>query len=937
MEIDFRNLKALLAKGELEKVLSHLTVNLSKTGRHTDEIILLSSRFNDTEESNRKGILDPSEYQIARNKIVDNLLSALRKIEYNLTVSVNEKLKYGELEKLRNRKRWIDQIEDGELKELVKELLEKEKQKQQIKEKDLRKEFEEEIKVLSKGVSKEFYRLKEIFSDLESISKLPDSTFIGIDFGTSNTVVSYVCYYKDRKDFNLTLPQPIELPFYKPKAIEEYIIPSKIFFDEEQSELNFGIDAKRNQPSQHIEGKNYWSSFKTQLGINHGNVFYDSLLKKNHDVATILNPDQATEIFLKWLLEQVQKYIINNQLPENIYYTVSIPASFNSNKREAYLKILERIGIAINGTILIDEPNAAFLHCLISLPKEKVKALQRSHIMVFDFGAGTCDISIVEFWEDSKGFIHSKNYSTSSDNLLGGDNIDLKIAEEVLLDVFLQDVGLDEVYLTPQQTQSFVSSLKDVAELLKISASKRLKRKPNLKGTESTVSVTEKIIVDFKGKKYWVDESEMSFAEFETVISQFLDEDADTNIFVPINAALDNAKMLSQDIDYIIMIGGSCKNPYIKDALSDFFNSAEVLMPDNLQTHVSKGTALNTALIYGQGKNIMDPVVSETISFELHDGSLVPLIEAGTPVPSKEKYLKNFRTIKTEQSEIQIPIFASGTVKKLTNFKIKGDFTDKDIIDLIVKVEPNKNILLKVFRRSTENLNKKPEKVFSKHFMPFSSVILSQYRREVKDLERDLFKFLSDGLDASDYRVNRIIFKIANLHSKHNNFNESLNIFLDYAPNEYSTICYHASKAKNDKIRRKYSKLAYELKGDGVSTFNYATEFPIGSIEYEKLIKEAVEKGSSSAKYSYGFILIKSGQKEEGDSLIKEVYEKLLSLFRDEPKGLRNFDYDRIKTIANHYNDDEIIEEIEFVEKLLEEERMKMRSEANKENFLSRN
>lgn len=306
-------------------------------------------------------------------------------------------MQYGSEFKEMNHKRWNGPILEGDLRQLIEELLIKEKLHKQITEKELRQEFEREVKDLSRTISHELTRLQNLFRNDAFVSSLTDSTFIGIDFGTSNSVVSYMCYYADRKDFKLTLPQPIEFPFYKPKFVNEFIVPSAVFYDEEDDILHFGIDAKRNKRNQHVEGRNYWSSVKTKLGLNYGDVFYDSKLKQGHKYGSILNPDQAAESYLRWLKTQIEEYISNNNLPKNTYYSVSIPASFSSNKRQAYLKILDRIGINTSESVLIDEPNAAFLNCLISLDINKINSFQQSHILVFDFGAGTCDISILEY------------------------------------------------------------------------------------------------------------------------------------------------------------------------------------------------------------------------------------------------------------------------------------------------------------------------------------------------------------------------------------------------------------------------------------------------------------------------------------------------------------------------------------------------------------
>ncbi|AEE52920.1 Hsp70 family protein [Haliscomenobacter hydrossis] len=932
MNTTLESIKELISKGLTLEAIQALRIYPNITS-FADNIILYSARLYDADEAKRKDIISTDKYLRLKNQINNHLLEIINTLKKDQNSQSTDTLQYGDEYIKMNHERWQEQTIDGELTKLVQELLDKEKQNFEIKEAKLRAEFKHEIEVLSGKISTELIRLNNLFPTSKFKQDIPDSTFVGIDFGTSNTIVSFLCYYKDRKDFNITLPQTIELPFHKPKQVEEFIIPSAIYYNEENKQIYYGIDAKGQNKTDHIEGKNYWSSFKTRLGIDEGGIFYNSLLK-GHSTTTIVNPTQAAEAFLLWLKTQLETYIAENRLPQNVYYTVSIPASFNSNKREAYLNILKKIGIEINSTVLIDEPNAAFLHCLISLPKEKIKALQRQHILVFDFGAGTCDISIVEFWEQSSGIIHSKNYSTSSDNLLGGDNIDFKIAEDILYDYFLEQTKNQDKYITQEQKQAILNGLKEVAEQLKIAACNRLNKKPSLKNTENSVATDEKVVIEFKGKAYNLAEFELSFSDFDAIMNIFCAKsNKESNIFLPIEAALQNAKMLPSDIDYVLLIGGSCKNPYIKTALDEFFTEAELIEPENLQTQVSKGTALNTALIYGLGTNVMDPVVSESISFQMFDGGFVTLIEAGTSIPSKDFRLTGFSVLESDQTQIEIPIYASGTQKMLANHRIIGKFSIEDTFDLVVKVDHNKTIHLDVYQTKQGATSTKIESI---SFMPYSSLILSPYRRQVKNLERKLFELLAQGLDHSNYNVKSIVREIADLHESHKSHQESLDIFLNYAPTNYANIAYYAEKAFQYKLSSEYTKKAYENDKDGVSAYNYANEFAKTSVEYQKLMKESADFGYLSGLYEYGIILHQTGHKQEGDVYIQKAFEKLQTKFINNPKNLMPWEYIRLLKMAKYLKEDEKVAEIEKIIKELEKERARERNIVNERNFLGK-
>ena len=218
------------------------------------------------------------------------------------------------------------------------------------------------------------------------------------------------------------------------------------------------------------KGVNVWYSFKMELGEDLGSKYYNSELGRGSDFP-ILNPKDAARVFFQYLKAQIDRYVKDKGLPTNIQFAVSIPASFEANQRKELVNALEQNGIAINKQALIDEPNAAFLSYVKTSTADGnplcIPDGDNPKILIFDFGAGTCDVSILELGKDLKG-IYSKNLSISKFETLGGDDIDRFIALEYLFNQFLLENGLNhQDFRTPEKNRIITNFLK-AAEQLKI-------------------------------------------------------------------------------------------------------------------------------------------------------------------------------------------------------------------------------------------------------------------------------------------------------------------------------------------------------------------------------------------------------------------------------------------------------------------------------------
>lgn len=517
-------------------------------------------------------------------------------------------------------------------------------------------------------------------------------TFVGIDFGTSTTVVSIA-----RIDpvSGRIKSQAIRL---NQKDIDGAIIssekvPTVIAWHKE--DLLIGEGAARLK-FQAIRNKNIWYSFKMDLGEDLGALYYDSELAEFSDVAKrlnthISNPKDATALFFKYLRVQIEKYVAKNNLPPQIQYAVSIPASFEANQRRELVDALEVNGMSISKQSLIDEPNAAFMSYISCMEQENqtlnIPAWDNPKVLVFDFGAGTCDISILELGQSHNG-LYSKNLSISKFEKLGGDDIDKLIAIDYLYPQMLEESKLQDRAFKQKDRVRIMNTLIRPAEQLKILISDTIATMatgrilPEEAYTQMYKSLATIVSVETKQGTLKLTNPKLSFYQFSQAMDRILNSKGLTpykvksidgefvSIYTPIQTALKKANLTRDDIDYILFIGGSSKNPYVQDSLRKYFPDAELLIPRDLQTHVSQGAAIHSLIYNGFGKNVITPITSEPIIVLTKNTTPTVLLKAGTNIPSDVVTIDNLQTVYNGQKAIELPICIGSTERLLYNLRI---------------------------------------------------------------------------------------------------------------------------------------------------------------------------------------------------------------------------------------------------------------------------
>lgn len=487
-----------------------------------------------------------------------------------------------------------------------------------------------------------------------------------------------------------------------------------------------------------------------EIGEDLGAKYYNSEVGGMEGIK-IRNPKDCVRVFFMYLNMLIKKYCQDNELSDNIMYAVSIPASFEANQRKELMEALESNGMNISKQSLIDEPNAAFISYIHDSEDSEKPLLISPHyntkVIVFDFGGGTCDISILEIGKSANG-LYSKNVAISKFTKLGGDDVDRYITFKYILPRFLEANNVSEDDFRTKELQYIATQLYKVSERLKILLCKKISNQmykleipAYIKTSTGKESITIPVSVETKKGLLTQSEFFLSTKELVEVMSVFMKssriptsikgQEEYNNIFMPIDSAIKKANVRKSEIDYVLLIGGSAQNPFIQEALKNHFDDSEILVPQDLQTHVSKGAAIHSLLMNGMNKCIIQPITSEPIFVITKDTTNKVLIPAGTTIPCDTIVINDLMPTKDHQEAIELPICVGNENKMLFNLKITrdGGFLTTAQVTLALEITADKLLLAKAHCMGV-NCMVEPQN-------PFANKELSTEERIVLRAERE--------------------------------------------------------------------------------------------------------------------------------------------------------------------------------------------------------
>jgi molecular chaperone DnaK len=313
---------------------------------------------------------------------------------------------------------------------------------------------------------------------------------------------------------------------------------------------------------------------------------------------------------------------------------ITVPAYFNDAQRQA-TKDAGRIA-GLNVLRIINEPTAAAL--AYGLDKKKNEL-----IAVYDFGGGTFDISVLEVGEGVVEVI-----STSGDTHLGGDDFDNRVIEW-LLDEFRKGTGLDV-----KSDKMVMQRLKEAAEKAKIELSNAFETEINLPF----------LTADASGPKHL--QVKLTRAKFEALVQDLVDKSFDS-----VKKALADASKKPNEIDEIILVGGSTRVPMIQERVQKYFGKApnRSVNPDEV---VAAGAAVQGGVLTGETKDVvLLDVTPLSLGIETLGGVFTTLIPRNTTIPTKKS--ETFSTAAEGQTSVEIHVL-QGERKMASDNKTLGRF-----------------------------------------------------------------------------------------------------------------------------------------------------------------------------------------------------------------------------------------------------------------------
>ena len=492
--------------------------------------------------------------------------------------------------------------------------------------------------------------------------------YYGIDLGTNNCVIS--CLNKSANNIELSMLKDSN-------GVSN--IRTKITLNDNKN-VEIASDSDQNL-------KNTFALIKGKLGSERSVLVNNQNISVQFCVAVLLN-------YIRKLDNCVDKAVI------------TIPTFYNQSKRNCTIEAAKQAGF--KEVKLIEEPTSAVMYHLFKEFKESKDLLIKSkNILVFDFGGGTLDLSLVCVKVDKNSKLDPNVIAIDGLENFGGYLIDLLLAKAILTTLKENSEKEDSIlFKSLEVLNNHISSYKDMNNTEVFTDNEEVNRL-----IYNVISEAEKVKIELSNKKeatiniknYLVDEI-ITREEFEELI---LDNEM---ILERISRLLNNFKIKNHfNIDEVILVGGTAQIPKIFELIKSTFPTSNVVKDNDYINSVGYGAAIVSALNSGEkidpfGGNVCTGVLPRDI-FIICNGVTEKLFSKGTAYPLQSSYEYKIRIPFSLINKISITLFEKNDEKKYkisdVNFYHPCFYTG-DIISLSVDIDENGMLYFKAIHSETK-------------------------------------------------------------------------------------------------------------------------------------------------------------------------------------------------------------------------------------------